>query len=264
VNTGVSYGGFDVDRPGLRGGPALIISGNWNTWLSISTDDRKKLVIEPSASMGVYDQDYGNWHDVSLSVQYQITNALQMSFEPGYQFDNQYCMYVKTINVDNINNYLVASMMQKIVSANIRIDLSLTPDLTIQYWGQPFVFSGDYYQFKKVVDAGNYDVKDQFHVFTPNQISYDTETDTYSISENGDESLDYAFDNPDFSFFEFRSNFVVRWEYIPGSTAYLVWSQGRNGDTPQGDFSLSDHFNKLIDLDPTNIFLIKFSYRISM
>jgi len=114
-----------------------------------------------------------------------------------------------------------------------------------------------------VIDAGNYDVKNQFHVYSSDQLEYNSQTDTYSVSENGDGTIDFSFENPDFSFFEFRSNFVVRWEYIPGSTAYLVWSQGRTGDTPNGDFTLNDHMNNLIDVNPTNVFLIKLSFRIS-
>lgn len=264
VSSGFSFNGYDVDRPILRGGPALIVPGNWGVWLSVDSDDRKKFVLSPNASWGVFNQNYGGWYDFGLEIKYQITNALQVSLEPGYHYSDKYTMYVETIEANNQDNYLVASMKQNIASADLRIDYSITPDLTIQYWGQPFVFSGDYDHFKKVTDAGNYDAKKQFHEFTEDQISYDPQTETYAVSENGNGIVDYSFENPDFSFFEFRSNFVVRWEYIPGSTAYFVWSQGRTGDTPNGDFTLSDHLNHLIDVDPSNIFLIKFSYRISM
>jgi len=263
VNTGINYSGYDVDRPALRGGPALIAPGNWSAWLGVSSDDRKKLVFEPELEGGYRSQGYGGWYDAGLSVSYQITNALQVSLEPGYHFGDQYAMYVETIRINNRDQYLVASMKQHIASADFRIDYSITPDLTIQYWGQPFVFSGDYHQFKKVIDAGNYDVKNQFHIYSPDQIEYNSQTDAYSVSEKGDGTIDFSFENPDFSFFEFRSNFVVRWEYIPGSTAYLVWSQGRTGDTPNGDFTLNDHMNNLIDINPTNVFLIKLSFRIS-
>ena len=264
VATGLNYGGFDVDRPILRGGPALMAPGNWGFWLSVDSDDRKKLVLEPNASAGFSEQGYGAWCDFGIEINYQITNALQVSVEPGFHYSDRYTMYVETIEANNEENYLVAGMIQNIASADIRIEYSVTPDLTIQYWGQPFVFSGNYGHYKKVVDAGNFDVKKQFHEFTPEQIQYDPETDMYSISEQGNGVVDYSFENPDFSFFEFRSNFVVRWEYIPGSTAYLVWSQGRNGDTPNGDFTLNDHLDHLINVNPTNIFLIKFSYRLSL
>ena len=34
--------------------------------------------------------------------------------------------------------YIFGSIDQKILSLSLRIDYNITPDLTIQYWGQPF------------------------------------------------------------------------------------------------------------------------------
>ena len=50
--------------------------------------------------------------------------------------------------------------------------------------------------------------------------------DVYAIDENLDGTIDYSFENPDFSYVQFNSNLVLRWEYIPGSELFLVWSQG--------------------------------------
>jgi len=102
--------------------------------------------------------------------------------------------------------------------------------------------------------------KNQYYTFTNNEISYNKPDNMYTI-DDGDGS--YSFDNTDFSFYEFRSNLVVRWEYIPGSTAYLVWSQGRTGDHPDGEFSLSNNVDRLSSLTPHNVFLLKLSYRFS-
>lgn len=146
---------------------------------------------------------------------------------------------------------------------DIRLEVSITPELSIQYWGQPFLFSGDYKNYKKVSDPMTEHWQDQYTPYTENELSYDASDNMYNIDENGDGITDYSFENPDFSFYEFRSNLVVRWEYIPGSTAYLVWSQGRTGDHPDGRFSLSENVNKLMDVSPRNIFLLKVSYRFS-
>ena len=78
------------------------------------------------------------------------------------------------------------------------------------------------------------------------------------------ENIDYSFENPNFNFFEFRQNLVARWEYIPGSTIYVVWSQGRTGDNSFGEFNFRRDFNQLYSIVPHNIFLIKVSYRISV
>ena len=172
-------------------------------------------------------------------------------------------IYIETNEFNNQPVYLVSNLDAKSVQLNFRINYSITPDLTIQYWGQPFFFSGNYYEFKKVTDAENKDYYNQFHVFTENEISFDETDNEYLIDESGDGNTDYSFANPDFSFYEFRSNLVVRWEYIPGSTAYFVWSQGRNGDSSNGGFFLSDRIQNLLDATPSNVFLLKLSYRLS-
>jgi len=146
---------------------------------------------------------------------------------------------------------------------NLRINLSLTPDLSIQFWGQPFLFSGNYSNFMLVVDPGNNNYYDQFYEYTTGQISYDKKANTYLIDENEDGTIDYSFENPDFSYYDFRSNFVIRWEYLPNSTLYFVWSQSRTGNESFSNFDVDRQINNLLNTHAANVFLLKFSYRFS-
>ena len=155
----------------------------------------------------------------------------------------------------------MGSLIRHEASMDIRINFSITPDLSIQYWGQPFLFTADYGNFAKVVDAGNFSVFDQYYNYSGDEISYDKPTDSYSVVDGQDS---FTFDNPNFSVYEYRSNFVLRWEYIPGSTFYAVWSQGREGYDESGIFDINDNVNSLVNVVSSNIFLLKFSYRISM
>ncbi len=75
---------------------------------------------------------------------------------------------------------------------------------------------------------------------------------------------DYSISNPDFNFRQFRSNLVVRWEYLPGSTLYLVWSQGRTSSDTNGMFSYGQDMKDLFQIVPHNVFLVKFSYWFSL
>jgi hypothetical protein len=185
---------------------------------------------------------------------------LELSVDPNYHWSNNEIIYVETIDFKGSDKYIVSSIDREYVSMDLRINIGITPDLSIQYWGQPFLFSGNYSDFKEVVDPMVTNYQDQYHTFTNNEISYDKDNDSYTIVESDGS---YTFENPDFSFYEFRSNLVIRWEYIPGSTAYLVWSQGQTGDHPDGAFSLSDNVKRLTSLTPHNIFLLKLSYRFS-
>jgi hypothetical protein len=255
---------FDIDRHLLRGGPSVRKPGVWGSGLSIETDERKKLVADFFVFRGWGDLNYEDAFDIGFGLTWQALPSLQLSVSPTYVNDKETSAYVETIDYLGGTSYIVSSLNSKELSINLRINFSITPDLTIQFWGQPFFFSGDYGVFKKVTDqAGSTDYYGQFHVFNDNEIQYDEVDDKYLVDENADGIKDYSFDNPDFSFYEFRSNFVIRWEYIPGSTAYFVWSQGRTGNHADGRFSLSDNINHLLDQTPRNIFLLKFSYRFS-
>lgn len=93
------------------------------------------------------------------------------------------------------------------------------------------------------------------------QVSFDASNEVYSVDENRDNSIDYTFGNPDFSIIEFRSNLVARWEYIPGSEIFLVWSQGiSKGGNPMDDLlpSLNDN---IFGQPAHDIFLVKATYR---
>ena len=90
---------------------------------------------------------------------------------------------------------------------------------------------------------------------------YEAGNELYMIDENGDGTVDYDFDNPNFNFIQFRSNLIFRWEYVPDSDLFLVWSQGANAfDNPEAPVlqSLSDN---LFGEDARNTFLLKATYR---
>jgi hypothetical protein len=129
--------------------------------------------------------------------------------------------------------------------------------------GQPFIASGGYKDFKRITnpDAGNYG--DRFHIFPVSEIILDANS-TYRVDENTDGTFDYSFGKPDFNVQEFLSNLVVRWEYNPGSTVFLVWSQTRSNFDDEGVFIPGENLGDLFGVKPYNVFLIKFSYRFGL
>ena len=110
--------------------------------------------------------------------------------------------------------------------------------------------------------ADSYDGR--FHTFAGNEILYNSTDEEYNIDENMDGTNDYNIENPDFNFRQFRSNLVVRWEYSPGSTVYLVWSQGRTSSDSHGRFDFGKDMDNLFGTHPHNVFLIKFNYWFSL
>ena len=66
--------------------------------------------------------------------------------------------------------------------------------------------------------------------------------------------------NPDFEVRDFNSNLVLRWEYNPGSTVFVVWSQTRRSfDQFGNDVDFSDDLDHLFSVHPENVVLIKVS-----
>ena len=161
--------------------------------------------------------------------------------------------------------YIFGSIDQKILSMSLRVDYNITPDLTIQYWGQPFFGSGKYSEFKRVTDPVADQFADRTETFSPAQIEYNAGDDYISIDENMDSWVDYSFGIPDFTVSEFLHNLVVRWEFLPGSTAYIVWSQTREYSTDDGMFDLGSQADALFGhTKPHNVFLVKFSWRFGL
>ena len=104
------------------------------------------------------------------------------------------------------------------------------------------------------------DFNNRITPFSDNQVSL--VNDVYDIDDNLDGTTDFSFDNPDFSFVQFRSNLVVRWEYIPGSEIYLVWSQDLSQSGNPQEILFQDLQDNIFNNEkPQNIFLIKATYR---
>jgi hypothetical protein len=264
LGSGINRGLSNINRSELRGGPAIQYPGDWNHWVSISSDERKKLVTEFFMFNNWGDLNHSRFIETGLELSYRPWNFLLLSVEPGYTKGRRDLQYVETLEFENQDRYIISTLNSEIFSADFRINISITPDFTIQYWGQPFLFAGNYSAFKKVTEPMAENYNERFHIFNGDEISYDPEENFYNIDENLNGTVDYSFENPNFNFFEFRSNLVVRWEYIPGSAVYLVWSQGRNGDNPNGEFNFTADMKELYSIEPHNIFLVKLSFRLSI
>jgi hypothetical protein len=195
-------------------------------------------------------------------VGYRPLKSLSIEVTPGIERYSDDLMYVTQQSYDSDMRYIMSHIERNTANMSLRINYNITPELTIQYWGQPFIATGDYTDFKHITDSKADELSDRYYLYTDNQISFDEQQNAYLIDENTDGTTDYSFEKPDFNVKEFLSNLVVRWEYQPGSTFYLVWSQTRNHYVNDGAFDISNDVEDLFSAGANNVFLIKFSYRI--
>jgi hypothetical protein len=265
VWTGGSLNTSSLSTDMLRGGPMMKLPGSIYASLGFSTDNRKKLMfsVYASGSKG-FKNSSGNQYS-ELDITYKPTNYLVFTLSPSYNKSYSELQYVTQIDYNGSPRYIFGSINQKTISTSFRVNVNISPNLTFQYWGQPFVATGKYYDYKFISEPMASSYRDRFITYNSNQISFDT--DHYNIDENADGKTDYTLEKNDFNVKQFLSNLVVRWEYSPGSTLFLVWSQTRsyNSDSGQMDFfnNIGDLFNKGLNT-PHNVFLVKFSYRFGL
>jgi len=257
--------GYGIEANGisnqvLRGGPSMRYTGNQNTWINFGTDHRKKLIFDMGTSRvfgldnNIDEEEY--WGGITI----RPGNALDFAVYPSYSNSHRILQYIEEIEYTNESRYLFGAINQETMVFEVRINYSIKPDLSIQYYGQPFISKGEYSEIKYISDPHAKRITDRFHVFEGNEIFLDPETNIYSFDEDGNGTEDYTIENPDFDFLQFRSNLVIRWEYIPGSTFFLVWSQNRTESPDTTPFHFRKDFNNLFRVYPHNVFLIKFTY----
>ena len=249
----------------LRGGPMMKLPGRANGRLGFSTDDRKKLVFQVYSNVSSGYENSASSFNTGIDISLKPSNYLRISINPGFSKSYSELQYITKRSFGTDDRYIFGSIDRKTASASLRINLNLSPDLTLQYWGQPFVATGKYRDIKYITDPMAEEYKDRFHVYTPGQISSDQ--DGFYIDENEDSSIDYDFGRRDFNVQEFLSNLVIRWEYNPGSSLYIVWSQTRSGSNETGNMDLFNDIGNLFDTGdnkPHNVFLVKLSYRFGL
>ena len=261
---GTTFEFKEISNKALFGGPALKLSSGFAPWVWIGTDDRKKvrLSLNASAFRGFGDdRDAVKFKNIGTSVRVQPSNAFNFSISPGFTQQDRLIQNVSSDEFMGDTRYITATLKQRTFRTSLRLNYTITPDLTIQFWGQPFISIGNYKDFKFITDPLADNVYDRFHQYEESQIAWDDNESSYLIDEDRDGQVDYSFEDPDFNFLQFRSNMVVRWEYTAGSEVFLVWSQSNtnSGDPDKGIFtSLGDD---LFGNKPNNIFLLKWTYR---
>jgi hypothetical protein len=261
ANINLEYLPVNYSNSALQGGPRFRFSEEVSESVGFTSDNRKKLKFSGSIEYTNANDNSFNEKGINIGVIYQPTNALTISLSPDYSEFKNSLQYIGHNSFNAADRYLVASITQQTLSAAIRLNYNLKPDLTIQYYGQPFISTGRYKSLSKITDPTAAYYTNRISVFDENQISFNPSQNSYSIDEDSNGTSDYTINNPDFSFVQFRSNLVLRWEYIAGSELYLVWSQGIVSKGNPNEDLISGFDTNILQRKPSNIFLVKLTYR---
>ncbi len=259
VSADVDYNMHDNYK--LRGGPTFYQPAKVNVRANIETNQTKKFYMDFGFRQAWGEFSYYRKNAWDAGFTYRPINALSVAFHPNVYATHDDLQYVEETNYQGKPRYILGQIDQMTLVLRFYVNFNLTPDLTIQYFGSPFISSGAYTNFKMVDNPSAKTYGDRTHEYTSSEISFNSTIDAYEIDEDHDGTTDYYIANPDFNFKQFQSNLVIRWEFTPGSMVYLVWTQNKTNIDGLGTFDFSHNMDQLFSTIPTNVFMIKLSYR---
>ena len=240
----------------LRGGPAFRLSPYWKSSILFNTDKSKRVMFRLQ-NISLISDDGSRSNSIKPSLTFRLGNHFYINSEFEYASNSDNFLYVTQKNAENEMQYVLAHIRQHTYNFTFRVNYNLTPDISIQYYGSPFVSSGMYDRFKYAVEAASGSLSRRTRNFTDSEIKYNDIIREYEITRG---SANYSFAQPDFSFREFRSNLVARWEYRPGSTIYLVWENRRQSRENVYYASYGHNLGEMMQVTPTNVFMVKMSF----
>ncbi len=270
INWNLAYNPQTINTTRTRGGPLTLNPPGYQVSLDVSSDSRKSL--EADVNGFTYQSGWQKDWQANATVTWRPLANVSLSIGPGYDHDREAAQWVTSAEDPRAiatfgGRYIFADLDQQTLSANIRLNWTFSPTLSLQLFLQPLISSGKYTNFKELTRPRSFD----FEV-------YGTGSSTLTETKSADGSVFYSadpdgtgpaspitFDNPDFNTKSLRGNTVLRWEYLPGSVVYFVWTQSRYNQTNNdGNFQFNNSVDHLFNTQADNIFLVKFSYWFNM
>jgi len=245
-----------VDVSLLRGGPSMKVPDifEYSIWFHSNSSKKFFFFLECEQAKGL--SGINKMFSIYSEIRWRPWSNLVVSLEPSFEKTVDDLQYIGQFeNSSSEEVYLLGRVDNRNLNLTFRADLSLTPELTIQYYGSPFISIGKYSGFKKVVNPLDHNYENRYTVMEPQKNGT-----TYSFDDDNNGTADFSFTDPDFNFQQFKSNLVLRWEYRAGSTLYLVWAQDRTAFEQAGPFDFKKGYKNMADIFPKNIFMIKFNY----
>ena len=237
VGGGYNQGAGGLDDRATRGGPGVIVEGFREGWYYVNSDNRRSFAVNYEGGGGT-DGNGASWLNVSPKITYRPVPAIMATVGMRVDrnvFDAQWVQKV----VDTSDHFVFAHLDQTTVALTGRLNYTMTPNLSLQLYAEPFVSAGDYDRYKEVVDPRNRIHHARYAPFA------------FDVAAN---------DDPNFNVKSFRTTNVLRWEYKPGSTLFVVWQQARENDAVPGGFRVGRDVHDIFGVAPKNVFLVKLAY----
>ena len=241
--TTFSYTGNDLFQTHCvacaRGGPAVRQGPKHDFAFVVSGDPRLVLVPRVTLAAGFGDDRRSYGYALIGGADLRIASRFSMGVDGQYIHRNDDQQWIGNFgsSVSDTTHFTFAHLEQTTLSVTGRVNWTASPTLSLQLYAQPFVSSGDFDDWRELADPRAARYVDRYRPYGGRR-------------------------SPDgFSYKQFNSNAVVRWEYRPGSTLFLVWQQGRVNDrVNRPGFEFARDYRDLFRAHPDNTLLLKLAY----
>ncbi len=250
-----------------RGGPAMLSpAGGWGDFYW-QTNSKARLYTYFEFSMS---SDEKGSHDATLApgVTWKPSSNLSFSMGPTVDWNHEDAHYVTTsadpyASATYGSRYVFGTLAQTTAGAQLRADCSMTPNLSLQVFVQPLVSSGRFWNYRELERGSSYDLR-SFGT-EGSTTTYDPVTNEEHLDPDGaGPAPEIVVGRPDFTYRTIRGNAVLRWEYVPGSALYVVWTQDRSASVEDGTFRLGSSLGQLASTPVNNIFMVKVSHHFDL
>ena len=233
-----------------------------NIGLSGSSDSRQALSFNAGVSYSW--NEFGGWGVFPyVSVSIKPAPSLSVSVGPALSRSHSLAQYVRTVTDATADDtygarYVFSDLDRTELSMSTRVNWVLTPRVSLQVYAQPLLATGNYWGFKQLARPATFDFLRYGE--SGSAIAFDPSAGTYRVDPDGaGPASAFTLTNPDFNFKSLRLNTIFRWEWRPGSTLYLVWTERREDYTHPGDFALGRDARALFGAPADDVFLVKMS-----
>ncbi|MCK6603662.1 MAG: carbohydrate binding family 9 domain-containing protein [Ignavibacteriaceae bacterium] len=243
-----------------RGGPKVVRPDGGFTAINVRTDSRKEMVFGVFTNYE-WNDDGATYNYIEAGIEWKPTSTISLEISPGFEYNNNKKQWIDSFDDPSAmatygKRYVFGELDQKTVFSTIRLNWTFNPYLTLQLFAQPFISVGKYSYFKELSAPRT----DDYHVYGKgaSAISYDEGNSEYQVKTQ--EGTQFNFGNPDFNFKSLRLNMILRWEYTPGASVYLVWSHNQMNFDDPGRMEMGRDFKNLFSAEGDDIFMVKATY----
>lgn len=243
-----------------RGGPTMGLPNGWNIEGTLANSSASETYWRIDANYST-SEDGDLVRSVTGSFSLRPAPAWHLSIDPLFRREVSTQQYVTRLEDSRPetygSRYIFGTIDRSTVSMQARLSYTFKPDLNLDFYAEPFAASGRYDRFGELLAA-----RSRFQrVYGESGTTIMRQTDGSSIVQDG--MAAFTLPNHDFNVLSFRSNLVLRWEWRPGSTLYLVWQQNRaSSEATRDRAGLGDLFGSL-SAAGDNFLAIKASFWIS-